>query len=192
MAVCGFGINDVDYQVTRWATSTSGNKICEWRCPYYSTWRRMIERCYSKAKSRKYDSYQNCVVCDEWRSFKAFRSWMERQEWKGNSLDKDILVKGNKTYSPEFCVFVPMALNNFITESNSARGKYPIGVSKNERTGKFLSRCKNGYGKIINIGHFDSAIDAHIAWKIKKRELVESLFSNQPPNVYKALCERYE
>jgi len=44
-------------------------------------------------------------------------------------LDKDILVKGNKIYSPETCAFVPTVINNLFTSRVSKRGKYPIGVS---------------------------------------------------------------
>lgn len=45
-------------------------------------------------------------------------------------LDKDILVKGNKVYSPDTCVFVPHSINGLFTGCNKGRNKrkYPLGV----------------------------------------------------------------
>ena len=48
----------------------------------------------------------------------------------GWELDKDILVKGNKIYSPDTCCFVPKEVNTVFTKRQSKRGDYPIGVIK--------------------------------------------------------------
>ena len=98
--VQGVGVNDADYTVC----IKRNNKII-WRCPFYIKWRNMIERCYSPLWHKRYPSYIGCSVCPEWRYFSKFRFWMSTQKWKGMELDKDILVKGNRVYSPDTCCF---------------------------------------------------------------------------------------
>ena len=65
-------------------------------------------------------SYKGVEVCEEWYNFQNFAEWCETQKFlnakdvKGKSyqLDKDILVKGNKIYSPDTCCFVPPEINS--------------------------------------------------------------------------------
>ena len=47
---------------------------------------------------------------------------MVQQNSEGRYLDKDILVRGNKLYSPDTCLFVPQEINNLLTVQNK-RGK---------------------------------------------------------------------
>ena len=89
----------------------------------------MLTRCYSKKYLESYPSYIGTSVCSEWLSAKAFRKWMEQQDWHGKCLDKDIIVPGNKLYSPETCAFVLPATNSFVIACDARRGDYPIGVS---------------------------------------------------------------
>ena len=56
-------------------------------------------------------------------------------------LDKDILIKGNKIYSPQTCCFVPENLNSLITKNDSIRNNLPIGVSWDKKKNKFISTC---------------------------------------------------
>lgn len=72
----------------------------------YATWKNMLERCYSDELHSRYPTYKGCTVCDEWHNFQNFAEWMVAQDYDGKHLDKDIKVKGNKTYSPETCSFV--------------------------------------------------------------------------------------
>ena len=108
-SIVGFGINDADYVV---------NSRSSTPCPFYRTWVGMIRRCYSPVEHKNQPSYIDCTVCREWAYFSNFRSWMLQQNWKGLDLDKDILVKGNKVYSPSTCIFVPRKLN--VTYTNSS------------------------------------------------------------------------
>jgi len=85
----------------------------------YSTWANMLQRCYSKTYHAKKPTYIECYVTEEWLNFQNFAEWFEKnynpeimERW---SLDKDILVKGNKVYSPETCCFVPYEINNKFT-----------------------------------------------------------------------------
>ena len=103
--VYGVGINDADYQVN---PTIDGSRVM---CPAYSAWHSMIERCYSEKYHDKKPTYKECYVCDEWLYFLKFKSWMEKQDYKGKELDKDILIQGNKVYSPETRIFVDKTIN---------------------------------------------------------------------------------
>ena len=70
-------------------------------------WRSMLQRCYMQNESQK--TYIGCSVVNEWHNFQNFAKWFELNWPKDGGLyelDKDIKVKGNKTYGPDFCLFV--------------------------------------------------------------------------------------
>lgn len=165
--VRGFGINDADYAV---CPRVNGRKV--W-CPFYVAWMHMLERQEAKWWER-YPTYTGCKVCDEWRSFMAFRAWMMTQDWQGKELDKDLCGDG-KLYSPETCVFVTQAINKFVTDSGAARGALPIGVSTN-RNG-FRSQCNGATPKYQ--GTFKTPHEAHQRWRSVKRELGLQLIEQQ-------------
>ena len=71
----------------------------------------MVQRCYDKDVHKKYKpEYKDKSVCEEWLNYSNFRIWFEEHyvPCKNNQidLDKDLLVQGNKVYSPETCVFL--------------------------------------------------------------------------------------
>lgn len=104
--VIGVGINDADYD-----TCVNGSV-----CPYYRKWADLLRRCYSKRFLEKRSSYKGCTVCKEWHTFSNFKRWMEKQDWEGKVLDKDLLSGDDKIYSPDTCVFLPSKINNFLSE----------------------------------------------------------------------------
>lgn len=185
--ICGVGINDAGYVVK----SVIDGKTVE--CKFYATWRGMIRRCYGSDRLKKFPSYADCSVCDEWLTFSNFKSWMEAQDWGGKQLDKDIIVAGNKIYSPETCAFVDAATNTFIGASKSSRGAHSLGVSFKKDKGKFAAYCgSTNKNKARFIGYFDDPADAHAAWRRKKHELACQLAELQSDNrVASALKTRY-
>lgn len=190
--ILGIGVNDADYQVSR-NEIVDGKRKDVWRCPYYQAWKDMLCRCYSRRCHGIQPTYSRCRVDPEWHRFSSFRAWMERQEWEGMQLDKDILVPGNKTYSPELCVFVSRNLNSFLTGRGSARGEYPIGVCWHKGIGKFQAVCSNPFsGKNEYIGLFTDAEPAHEAWRKRKHELACKYADMQTDNrVAEALRSRF-
>ena len=107
----------------------------------YNYWMNMLMRCYDPYYINKRLTYKDCFVCDEWLCFQNFAKWFYKHYYNCNNermhLDKDILCKGNKIYSPENCILVPKRINKLFTKSDRTRGKYPIGVSwkkKNKNT----------------------------------------------------------
>ena len=194
--VDGVGTNDADYDVVKYET-TEVNGVQKrkvvWTCKYYQTWTNMLKRCYFAKLQERYPTYRGCTISEDWLVFSKFKAWMEKQEWEGKDLDKDILIEGNKVYSAETCVFVTRMVNTFIIDRGAARGEWKIGVSWHKGAGKFQSMCKNPFTKKLEyLGYFDCEQAAHEAWRKRKLELAHELAAIQTdPRVAKALINRY-
>ena len=185
--IYGVGINDTNLRIS---TKVDGKWVI---CRLYGRWHNMLGRCYSPAESSRSPSYAECKVCDEWLLFSNFRRWMEKQDWQGKHLDKDILVVGNKTYSPDTCVFVDALTNTFIEDRLARRGKLPIGVTFYKSGNNFKSQCGNPFTKKNeHLGYFNCPNEAYLAWKKRKHELACQLADLQTDErVANALRIRY-
>lgn len=191
--ICGVGVNDAGYTVYEWEMRR-GKVHVTWRCPFYQAWSRMIRRCYGESFQKRCPSYIGCSVCEEWLHFSNFRKWMEAQDWQGNHLDKDLIIEGNRVYSPDSCAFISPKLNNFLISGLSRRGRFPIGVSIQKSTGKYVAYCKNPFsGKGENLGSYDSPQEAHRAWKERKYQLAcQYSEAIQDDRIAIALIKRFE
>lgn len=195
--MCGVGVNNADYVVQKFETvgCVNGKQKQKrvWTCPYYQTWVDMLKRCYSTKKQKLNPTYEGCTVSDEWLTFSNFKAWMEKQDWEGKQLDKDLLVEGNKVYSAETCVFVTQTVNLFTNDHGAKRGVWKIGVTWSKGKGKFQSQCSNPFTKKRgHLGYFTCEQEAHEAWRKRKLELAYELAAIQTdPRVAKALIERY-
>lgn len=116
----------------------------------YETWNDMLKRCFNKNIKEKYATYKEVTCCDEWLLYENFYEWLHNQDnfekWLNGKrwcLDKDILVKGNKVYSPDTCCLVPNDVNVLFTKRNNHRGDLPIGVIK--QGNKFRAECNNPF-----------------------------------------------
>ena len=194
--VCGVGFNDADYVVQKReaiiVTGKQSRKIV-WFCPYYRTWKSMLNRCYSTKFHERQPTYKGCSVSEEWLTFSVFKNWMEKQDWQDNQLDKDLLIEGNKVYSPETCVFVSGMVNSFTVDGGASRGEWPIGVYWDKGSNKFKSQCRNPItNKKEYLGLFTCEQEAHQAWVRRKMELAKELAAIQTdPRVAEALINRY-
>ena len=168
----GVGVNDAWY-ITSYKND-EGKKV--W-CPYYQRWSNMIERCYSAVRQKRSPTYAGCTVSNGWLLFSTFRSWMEKQDWRGKHLDKDILVVGNKVYSEDTCIFVSPQLNSLLLDSAAIRGKHPQGVCWATDRGKYLATCKLD-GKHKFIGYYTKESSAEYAYCVFKSQQVIT-YSNQ-------------
>lgn len=149
----------------------------------YYTWRNMIERCYS-VKNKYYHRYggREVVVCEEWHNFQNFAAWVVKQpnyNKDGFQLDKDLRIKDSKEYSPNTCSFVPARINTLLVCSNKIRGDYPIGVYWDNRDKVFISRCRNGTGKVINLGSHSTPEQAFQAYKEYKENLIKQVATEE-------------
>jgi hypothetical protein len=180
--VHGVGINDANYVVQ--PMGPDGKRAF---CPYYLTWKDMLRRAYCPKLHARNPTYIGVTVCEEWHSFMAFRAWMEKQDWQGKQLDKDIIVPGNKVYSPDTCVFVTQALNLLLNDRAAARGEWPIGVCWSKSNKKFQVRIATA-GRLKNLGYFTCPHEAHMAWrKAKVRIVRETAREQDDPRIYAGL-----
>jgi len=151
-------------------------------------WRSLIERSGSIKLKEIYTTYKDVTVCEEWKCFQNFAEWFEKNYIDGWDLDKDILVKGNKVYSPETCCFIPHEVNSMIVKSDKNRGECPIGVRKIYN--RFQARINKG-DQLINLGRFDKKEEAFRAYKIAKEDYIKEVadkYKHQlPEKVYEAL-----
>jgi hypothetical protein len=180
-----WGILDADYEVSVHILVEGTRKNIT--CPYYSKWRNMINRCYSK----KFINYEDCFICEEWRYFSNFKAWMEKQDWEGKHLDKDLLVEGNKVYSPNTCCFLEPRVNQFITDKQNNGSLYPTGVSYYKKNDNYSAQCKNR-GKKKFLGYFETPEQAHQAYLEFKHKLALELAETLDcPKQKEALSTRY-
>ena len=170
----GVGVNDADY-MTQYRDE-NGKEV---RCPYYSRWRDMLKRCYCTKRLEKYPTYKGCSVYEEWLTFSNFRKWMETQDWEGKQLDKDLLVRGNKVYSPDTCVFVSGSLNALTIDSGATRGEYPQGVNWSEKEQGYVARCSTGDGKRKYLGRFKTVDAAEAAYCNHKALVIIGLANSE-------------
>lgn len=150
-----------------WYETQSGSGITKWICPFYKVWASM--------KNRVCKLYSDVGICEEWLSFSSFRVWMETQPWEGRQLDKDILSGDVKIYSPNTCRFVPAWINTLVVKQENQRGKYPIGV--HYRAGyprPYVAQVRDGLGNKLHLGYHHTAEQAHSAYLIGKRAVIES------------------
>lgn len=145
------------------------------RSPVYRAWKGMLERCFDPSLKIKYPTYIGVTCCDEWLHLTKFKEWFDSNYIPGYELDKDLLIKGNKLYSPNTCCFLPADLNKLLTKSNKARGPYLIGVQFHKRAKKFTSQMNNGQGKVLHLGYFTTELEAHAAYKAAKEKLIQEV-----------------
>ena len=145
----------------------------------YIQWTGMLKRCYSEKYLQKYPSYKDCKVCDEWLNYQNFAEWHENNYYEINNcnmqLDKDILQKGNKIYSPDTCVYLPEEINYIVLSRNSKRGKYPIGVYLHSDKTKFVAQSHDINKKMIYLGRYDTINEAFQVYKKYKEKVIKQV-----------------
>lgn len=142
-------------------------------CQFYKTWKKMLGRCYDPKYQATRPTYRGCEVCEDWKYFSKFKAWMETQDWKNNHLDKDLLLSGNKVYSPETCVFIPSAVNNLIVAPTRDGKTSPTGISFQQSSQKYIVSCAVD-GKNKNLGRYKCPDEAFLVYKNFKESLVRN------------------
>ncbi|MCM3616696.1 hypothetical protein M3936_03775 [Sutcliffiella horikoshii] len=162
--------------------------------PAYSVWSAMLERCFSEKYKQEHPTYKDVTVCDEWLNFQVFSEWYENNYYQVDDyrmhLDKDILFKGNKVYSPDTCCIIPQPINSLFVKRDKLRGDCPIGVRKN-KTGKKFEALVNDGRERHYLGVFSTPEEAFDAYKDKKEEVIKNVAKcykgRIPDNIYNAL-----
>lgn len=142
-------------------------------------WSSMIQRCYDEKVHNVESTYLGCEVCKEWLNFSSFYSWFKANYYELENekvqLDKDILIKDNKIYSPSTCCFVPHTINSLFTKCNKNRGFTPIGVSWIKRDRVYRAQCNDGYKNRVGLGDYHDPITAFNAYKIFKEKIIKRM-----------------
>lgn len=185
-----YGVGYIDYEKTK---DENGKTVKS-----YFVWENMLMRCYSDEYQKKEPTYKDCYVCEEWLNYSNFKNWFNDNYYEIDgqqmALDKDILVKGNKAYSPNTCVFVPQNVNNLFRKRNKARGKYPIGVYKPNNSNKYKVYCNvfnNEKKQYKYLGYYNTIEDAFNAYKKFKETEIKQIadeYKDKIPNkLYEAM-----
>ena len=143
----------------------------------YYLWRGMLRRCYDEKYIEKKHTYKGCTVSENFKSFKYFKEWCNKQigfDQDGWHLDKDILVKGNKIYSEDTCCFVPCEINVIFTDRSATKGEYPVGVYYNKSRKKYVARVSK-HGCLKHIGIFTSVEEAVAAYNKEKESHIKDV-----------------
>lgn len=159
----------------------------------YLTWKSMLQRCYDEKYIEKKPTYYGCSVATVWHNFQSFAEWYHGQhkehDWQ---IDKDLIVTGNKQYSPDSCAFVPQQINSILLDSSSSRGNLPLGVT--ESRGKYRARIRVN-NIPVDLGIYITPEEAFIHYKLAKEYNVKIVAERYKkcidPRVYEALM-RYE
>lgn len=144
----------------------------------YTCWRNMIKRCYDPNEHIKHPTYKDCKVCDEWLCFINFLNWFNAYYKDGWQLDKDILIKGNKIYSPDTCCFVPSEINSLFTKRQNHRGNTPIGVKCCKAERRFKECYKASFTRDttkVYLGSFKTQDEAFNAYKTAKEQYIKEI-----------------
>lgn len=141
---------------------------------YYNTWRSMLDRTLGDVYKKKYPTYAECSVCEEWLTLSNFKRWFEAPEngyQDGYHIDKDILIKGNKVYSPQTCCFVPPSINLLFVHKKK-RNNMPAGVTL--KANRFTSQVHID-GEKIYLGCYATPEEAFNVYKDVKERHIKSV-----------------
>ena len=162
------------------------NKYISWKegatVREYIAWSSMLLRCKKKFWETN-QAYIGCTVSENFKNYSFFYEWCNKQIGFKNKdesgkiwqLDKDLLIKDNKLYSEDTCVFIPSRLNSLLVKSDRSRGDFPIGVSWCKRDNVFVSKCSNRARKQTRLGGFKTAQEAFQAYKTFKEALIKDV-----------------
>ena len=169
-SVYGVGVLGAKYP-----TRVNGVKTKE-----YVLWTNMLVRCYSDSSKKRRPTYEGCEVSDNFKNYEYFYEWCNKQIGftnEGNEnpfhLDKDLLIKGNKVYSEDTCVFIPAEINTLLIKCAATRGEHLIGVSWHKTRKAFVAKVNKSKGKREYLGFFNTEIEAFKAYKQAKESFIK-------------------
>lgn len=195
-------MNDIRYKPDDWSRRSMEPVMCgigyrgsenvDCKSESYLKWHDMLCRCYNAKFHLRQPQYMGCTVCEEWLNYSNFKVWYDKNKIRGMELDldKDILFKGNKVYSPETCCFVPHTINTLFINGKKNRGDLPLGVHFDKSKGKYRAEM-SFMGEQIKLGTFDTAEAAFARYKEYKEDFIQDLAVQYrdeiPDKVYEAM-----
>jgi hypothetical protein len=142
-----------------------GDCILPVKSKAYTSWVGMLKRVYNVNPNIIAPTYEDCIVSEDWFHLENYNNWFTKQYVQDNwELDKDLLVKNNKVYSSETCIFLPREINAFMTDRVNHRGEWPVGVTYHARLNKWQATC-NFDSKSNYLGVFTDPTQAFLVYK---------------------------
>jgi len=145
----------------------------------YRCWLQMINRSCSVNFKNLCNTYIKVTVDKRFHNFQNFIEWYYQNYYQFPnemmSLDKDILIKNNKIYSPDTCIFVPQRINILFIKCDKVRGDLPIGVFYSNGCNKYISELRISIPKTKNLflGTFSNPEEAFYAYKEAKESYIK-------------------
>lgn len=131
-------------------------------------WDSLFKRVYDENFHIKQPTYKDCVVCEEWFDFQIFAKWFE-ETCPNHSfeLDKDVLLSGNKLYSPDTVLWLPQEINSFFQQGMKNK-ILPCGVHKHGN--KYRAECSSGKSRYrsISVSTITEAKELYEAYRSKR------------------------
>lgn len=152
------------------------------RTRVYDTWNNMLQRCYDEKLHERQPTYIDCEASENFLNFQNFGKWDEENfyqiEGETMCLDKDILVKHNKIYSPETCIYVPNTINLLFIKRQINRGKSCIGTTPVDN--KYKVQChlinpKTGESKQKHLGYYETQEKGFEVYKYYKERNIKEI-----------------
>lgn len=160
----------------------------------YQKWNDMMKRCYSKKSQEIRRTYKVVEVCKEWHNFQNFAKWFYDNRIDVNEeihIDKDIIDRDSKIYSPETCCIVPKTINGIFIRGRKEyedRNGLPTGVVPHHNT--YMAQVSI-YGRRVREYGFKTPEDAFQWYKTEKekhiREVADSYKDILPQRTYDVL-----
>lgn len=163
--------------------------------PAYMKWMAMLGRCYSPCQQERDLCYHGVTVCEEWKLFSNFYTWLKTWDnWENLELDKDIV--GGGVYSPDTCLMISGNLNKFLAYRKKTGQMVGCNYEKDRK--KYKAKIKID-DRIITLGRFDTELQAHLCWLKAKAEQLTKFFETEDERVvphlkalYNAMLEHTE
>lgn len=171
---------------------------CEYSKKLLKTWNGLVQRCFDPLWKESHKCYEQTTCSEDFLCASNFIEWGKSQVGyndvdefgKPFALDKDLLAKGNKLYSPDICVFVPREINNLILSNRKVRGELPLGVTTKGSRFRARVSIKN---KETALGVFDTVDEAFQAYKKAKESYIKEVANKWrgqiTPEVYESLMK---
>ena len=134
----------------------------------YSTWNAMQSRC----KDKGYPISELFSKYETWLDWVKTQKGYGQKDFFGNTfnLDSDLFSNGEKTYSEDTCVFIPLHINQVYKTSYKSKEIIGVGLKR----GRYQARiCV--FNTQVNIGTYETEELANEAYISKRSEYIKIL-----------------
>jgi len=183
----GIHLNGVSFTGYGYCNSLDENL----RRKVYSLWSCIVGRTLREGYVDKYNTYSDVTLCEQWHNFQVFCKWVNENEYFHSKfqLDKDLLIRGNREYSPDACCFLPQELNVVINVNYNTGNGLPVGV--NVKGDIYYEAALSYKGSRKLLGQFNTIQEASDVYVEAKeayvKELAHKWKDKIEPRAYEAL-----